>query len=393
MSTEAKWDVIIIGAGAAGLMCAAQAGYRGRSVLLLDHAPKAAAKIRISGGGKCNFTNLSVKPENYICSNPHFVKSALARYPSSAFIELAERHGITYEQRENGQLFTLEGAGQIIQMLRQECDWAGVEILLNTSINQVTTSDSGYQLNTTQGDFTCDSLVIATGGLAYPKLKASDFGFRIAQQFGLNVITPQPGLVPLQFKSPWREWWADLSGLSFEVEMTTNEQTFREAMLITHQGISGPVVLQISNYWHPGVPIYVNLLPGVDVLVQLKQLKTNAQSLTKWLNQAWSKRFTQAWLDKFPLSKTPADSTDKELEAYALQLTAWALYAEDTAGYDKAEISLGGVDTDEISSKTFEALKQPGLHFIGEVLDVSGHLGGYNFQWAWASGYACGQVV
>lgn len=387
------FDVIIIGAGAAGLMCAAQAGYRGRSVLVLDHAPKAAGKIRISGGGKCNFTNLNVKPENYICNNPHFVKSALARYPSNAFIELVERHGIAYEQRAHGQLFTLEGAGQIIQMLRQECDWAGAEIQLNCTINQVSTRPGGYRLKTSQGDFSCDSLVIATGGLAYPKLKASDFGFRIARQFGLNVISPQPGLVPLQFKSPWCEWWADLSGLSFEVEMTTHGQTFREAMLITHQGISGPVVLQISNYWQAGVPIYVNLLPGVDVLAELKQLKTQAQSLAKWLNQAWSKRFTQAWLEKFPLAKAPADCSDKELESYALQLTAWALYAEETAGYDKAEISLGGVDTDEISSKTFEATKQPGLYFIGEVLDVSGHLGGYNFQWAWASGYACGQVV
>lgn len=388
-----SYDVVIIGAGAAGLMCAAQAGYRGRQVLVLDHAPKAAAKIRISGGGKCNFTNLNVKPEHYITQNPHFVKSALARYPSSQFIELVERHSIDYEERAHGQLFTLQGAGQIIQMLRQECDWAGAQIQLNTHINQVEAkSDGGFIIQTSLGDYAAQSLVVASGGLAYPKLKASNLGHEIARQFGLNVMPSRPGLVPLIFKSSWKDWFSELSGLSFEVEITTAGHSFREAMLITHHGLSGPVVLQASNYWLPGQPIDINLFPDRDILVELKQLKGQSQSLSKWLSQLTTKRFSQAWLTKYPFNKVLAECTDKELQDYALGLSQWRLYPEDTAGYDKAEVSLGGVDTNEVSSKTMESSKQPGLYFIGEVLDVTGHLGGFNFQWAWASGFACGQV-
>lgn len=387
------YDAIILGAGAAGLMCAAQAGYRGRRVLVLDHAPKAAAKIRISGGGKCNFTNLDVKPENYICANPHFVKSALARFPPLQFIELVERHGIDYEQRAHGQLFTLEGAGKIIAMLRTEADWAGVELELSCSIIQIQANAQGFGLVTTQGAFSCQSLVIATGGLAYPKLKATNFGIKLAEQFGLKVIESRPGLVPLVFKSPWKDWFAELAGLSMEVEICCQGQCFREALLVTHQGISGPAVLQISNYWQPGLPISINLFPGVEVLVQLQQFKAANQTLSKWFGQYWTKRFTQAWLQKYPFENLLANASDKVLEDYAERLTNWTLYPEATAGYDKAEVSLGGVDTNEVSSKTFEAYKQPGLYFIGEVLDVTGHLGGYNFQWAWASGHACGQVV
>lgn len=389
-----QYDVVIVGAGAAGLMCAAQAGYRGRQVLVLDHAPKAAAKIRISGGGKCNFTNLNVKPEHYITQNPHFVKSALARYPSSQFIELVERHAINYEERSHGQLFTLQGAGQIIQMLRQECDWAEAKIQLNTHIHQVEAqADVGFKVHTSEGDYIAQSLVVATGGLAYPKLKASDFGHRVAQEFGLNVMPSRPGLVPLVFKSNWKDWFSELSGLSMDVEIRAAGHTFREAMLVTHHGISGPVVLQASNYWQPGQPIEINLLPDKDVLAELKQLKSQSQSLNKWLSQLTTKRFSQAWLAKYPLNKALAECTDKELEDYALGLSQWRLYPEDTAGYDKAEVSLGGVDTNEVSSKTFESHKQPGLYFIGEVLDVTGHLGGYNFQWAWASAVACAQAV
>lgn len=389
-----QYDVVIVGAGAAGLMCAAQAGYRGRQVLVLDHAPKAAAKIRISGGGKCNFTNLNVKPEHYITQNPHFVKSALARYPSSQFIELVERHAIDYEERSHGQLFTLQGAGQIIQMLRQECDWAEAKIQLNTHIHQIEAQvDVGFIIQTSEGDYMAQSLVVATGGLAYPKLKATDFGHRIAQEFGLNVMSSRPGLVPLVFKSSWKDWFSELSGLSMEVEIRSAGHIFREAMLVTHQGISGPVVLQASNYWQPGQPIEINLLPDKDVLAELKQLKSQSQSLNKWLSQLTTKRFSQAWLSKYPLNKALSECTNKELEDYALSLSQWRLYPEDTAGYDKAEVSLGGVDTNEVSSKTFESHKQPGLYFIGEVLDVTGHLGGYNFQWAWASAVACAQAV
>ena len=388
-----QYDVVIVGAGAAGLMCAAQAGYRGRRVLVLDHAPKAAAKIRISGGGKCNFTNLNVKPEHYITQNPHFVKSALARYSSNQFIELVERHAIDYEERTHGQLFTLQGAGQIIQMLRQECDWAGAEIQLNTRVSQVKAqTDGGFIIQTSEADYAAQSLVVATGGLAYPKLKATDFGYQIARQFGLNLMPSRPGLVPLVFKSSWKDWFSVLSGLSMDVEIRTAGYTFREAMLVTHHGLSGPVVLQASNYWQPGQPIEINLFPDNDVLAELKQLKAQSLSLRKWLSQLSTKRFSQAWLTKYPLDKALAECTDKELQDYALGLTQWRLYPEDTAGYDKAEVSLGGVDTNEVSSKTLESTKQPGLYFIGEVLDVTGHLGGFNFQWAWASGYACGQV-
>ncbi|WFE69359.1 NAD(P)/FAD-dependent oxidoreductase [Thiomicrospira sp. R3] len=386
-------DVVIIGAGAAGLMCAAQAGYRGRSVLVLDHAPKAAAKIRMSGGGKCNFTNLNVKPENYICANPHFVKSALARYSSMQFIELVERHGIDYEQRAHGQLFTLTGAGQIIQLLRTEADWAGVDIQLNAQVLGVDYDGDGYRLTSSLGDYYCQSLVVASGGLAYPKLKATGLGMALAQQFGLKIIKSQPGLVPLVFKSPWKEWFAQLAGLSLEVSIRCQNQLFQEAMLVTHQGLSGPVVLQISNYWQPGLPIEINLFPHLEVFDQLKKLKAQNQPLAKWLAQTLTKNFSQAWLAKYPLNKALSDCTDRELQDYAKTLTHWTLYPENTAGYDKAEVSLGGVDTDEVSSKTFEAFKQQGLYFIGEVLDVTGHLGGYNFQWAWASGHACAQVV
>lgn len=389
-----SYDVVIIGAGAAGLMCAAQAAYRGRRVLVLDHAPKAAAKIRISGGGKCNFTNLNVKPENYITHNPHFVKSALVRYPSSQFIELVERHAIEYEERDHGQLFTRQGAGQIIQMLRQECDWAGAHIQLNTHIKQVEAQESaGFLTQSSEGTYVTQSLVIATGGLAYPKLKASDFGYKIARQFGLNVMPSRPGLVPLVFKSSWQDWFRELSGLSMDVEITTAGHHFREAMLITHQGISGPAVLQASNYWQPGQAIDINLLPEKDALTELKQLKSQSQSLSKWLSQLTTKRFSQAWLARYPLNKPLAECSEKMLQEYAHGLSQWRLYPEDTAGYDKAEVSLGGVDTDEVSSKTFESHKQPGLYFIGEVLDVTGHLGGFNFQWAWASAVACAQAL
>jgi hypothetical protein len=387
------YDVVIVGAGASGLMCAAQVGYAGLRVLVIDHAPKAAQKIRISGGGKCNFTNLDVKPSHYVCANPHFVKSALARYPSSAFIEWVERHGIAYEQRRHGQLFTLNGAGEMIAALRLECDWAGVDFQLATTIHRVEALESGYRLRTSAGEYQAPHLVVATGGLAYPKLKASDWGMKLARQFGLKVKPSRPGLVPLQFKSPWREWFAALSGFSLVVEMRCQQACFRETLLITHQGISGPVVLQISNYWQPGWPIVINLLPDCDVLAELVALKAQAGRLHKWLYQAWSKRFAQAWLSKFPLQDDLANVSDNELMAYARQLSEWTLYPEDSAGYDKAEVSLGGVDTDEVSSKTLEAHRQPGLYFIGEVLDVTGHLGGYNFQWAWASAHAAAQAL
>lgn len=387
------WDVIVLGAGASGLMCSATAAYQGKSVLVIDHAPKVAAKIRISGGGKCNFTNLDVTPANFICQNPHFVKSALSRYPSSAFIELVERHGLAYETRELGKLFCAERASDLIQILRTECDWAGVGFQLNTDIESVAFENECYRLKTSQGVVTATKLVVATGALSFPKLKASGIGYKIAKQFGLNVITTSPGLVPLSFEGKWQARFSELSGLSMDVKVSTNGHAFQEAMLFTHKGLSGPGILQASNYWQLGEAIEVDLLPTQSVLEALKKLKQTGHSLPKWLNQFWPKRFTQVWLEAFPMETTLPNVTDEAIENYAYQLTHWNLYPSNTAGYSKAEVTLGGVDTNEVSSKTFEVNKQPGLFFIGEVLDVTGHLGGYNFQWAWASGVACGLSV
>ncbi|WP_029406534.1 NAD(P)/FAD-dependent oxidoreductase [Thiomicrorhabdus sp. Milos-T2] len=389
-NTPQKWDVIIIGAGASGLMCAATAGYQNKSVLVIDHAPKAAAKIRISGGGKCNFTNIEVTPNHFICQNPHFVKSALSRYPSSAFIELVERHGLDFEERELGKLFCKQRASDLIQILRTECDWAGAEVLTHCDLSQVEFINNQYRIHTSQGCFTADKLVVATGALSFPKLKATGVGYDIAKQFDINVIATSPGLVPLVFEGKWQERISALSGLALEVNVSCETHAFNEAILFTHNGLSGPGILQISNYWQRGKTIQIDLLPGLVVLDELKALKKSGQSIQKWLNQYWPKRFTQAWLEWFPIENQLSNLTDEALADYAEHIQNWTLYPSDTAGYDKAEVTLGGVDTDEVSSKTFESKKQPGLFFIGEVLDVTGHLGGYNFQWAWASAVACG---
>lgn len=388
----AYFDVLIIGAGASGLMCAATAGYGGKSILILDHAPKAAAKIRISGGGKCNFTNTQVTPQNYVCSNPHFVKSALARYQPQDFIDLVDRHGLEYEQRALGKLFCLNRASDLIQILRTECDWAGVSFQLKTSVKSVsapTNQSTGFSIETADATYHAKALVVATGALSFPKLKASGFGYALAKQFGLKTTPNLPGLVPLVFDNKWLAFCQNLSGLSLDVSITANQQSFKEAMLFTHQGISGPAVLQASNYWRKGDPIQINLLPDVDILSELLSLKKNNASLSKWLLGFWPKKLVQSWLEQFPLENI-ANQTDNAIQAYAKQLSCWEVYPSDTAGYDKAEVTLGGVDTDEVSSQTFETHKQPGLYFIGEVLDVTGQLGGYNFQWAWASGVACG---
>lgn len=396
-------EVLVIGAGASGLMCAATAGYRGRDVLVLDHAPKAAAKIRISGGGKCNFTNQVVTSNEFICQNPHFVKSALARYQPQDFIDLVDRHGLAYEERELGKLFCQHRAGDLIHILKTECDWSGVRLQLNTPIRSISkltseTSDTArFRVETPDALIECQSLVIATGALSFPKLKASNFGYQVAEQFGLQVVPNRPGLVPLVFEGSWRDFCRQLSGIALDVRISTSDgqqtKSFEEAMLFTHQGISGPGVLQISNYWQPGQSIEINLLPKVDVLAELMQLKQNNASLVRWLHQFWTKKFTQAWLEKYPMPSKLADLSNEVIERFARQITHWRLYPSGTAGYDKAEVTLGGVDTDEVSSKNFEVKKVPGLYFIGEVLDVTGHLGGYNFQWAWSSGFAAGQIV
>ena len=388
-----QYDVIIVGAGAAGLMCAAIAGYQGKRVLIIDHAPKAAGKIRISGGGKCNFTNIDVTPANYICQNPHFVKSALSRYPSSAFIELVERHGLEYEERDLGKLFCLNKASDLIQILRTECDWAGVDFLLNTTIENVVYEENLYQLQTPKQRLSSQKLVIATGALSFPKLKATDFGYRIATQFGLQIVSTRPGLVPLVFEGKWQQRIGALTGLAMDVEVCTGAHCFKEAVLFTHHGFSGPGTLQVSNYWQVGEAITLNLMPDIDVLGELKRLKKQAGNVHKWLNQHWTKRFTQSWLEWFPMPSQLANESDEAIEVYAKHIQNWTLFPSGTGGYGKAEVTLGGVDTDELSSKTMEANKQPGLYFIGEVMDVTGHLGGYNFQWAWASAVACGLAL
>jgi len=396
-------DVLILGAGASGLMCAATAGYRGRSVLLVDHAPKAAAKIRISGGGKANFTNVLVSPENFLCKNPHFVKSALARYQPQDFIDLVDRHGLEYEQREKGKLFCRHRAGDLIQILQTECDWAGVSLRLKTDVLRVIKlgEGKGFIVETSQGAIACQSLVVATGALSFPKLKASDFGYRLAEQFGLKTTEKVPGLVPFVFNNRWLDFCQALSGVSLDVKISVTQQTesgtktvsFEEAMLFTHQGLSGPGILQISNYWQAGQPIVINLLPKQNVEAALLALKHSNASLTKWLQRFWTKRFTQSWLEAFPMPIKLGSASNQDISEFAKQITEWTLYPEDTAGYGKAEVTLGGVDTDEVSSQDFEAKKVSGLFFIGEVLDVTGQLGGYNFQWAWASGFAAGQKV
>jgi predicted Rossmann fold flavoprotein len=389
MSIQKNYDAIIIGAGASGLMCSATAGYQGLNTLVLDHAPKAAAKIRISGGGKCNFTNQTVLAEHFYSQNPHFVKSALSRYQPQDFIELVERHGLAFEQRLLGKLFCQNRASDLIQILRTECDWAGVNFQLNTAITSITYENNIYFVKTDVGSFQTSKLIIATGALSFPRLKATAFGYQIAQQFGLKVLPTRPGLVPLVFAHKWLQFCQHLSGLSLDVSICVQHHCFEEAMLFTHQGISGPAVLQISNVWQKGIPLQINLLPSINIEAELRQLKHAAQPIHTWLNQFWPKKFTQAWLTLHPLEDL-ANQSDENLKNYAHQLSHWALYPSDTAGYDKAEVTLGGVDTEEVSSKTFESHRQPGLYFIGEVLDVTGQLGGYNFQWAWASGVACG---
>ncbi len=396
-------DVIIVGAGAAGLMCAAQAGYKGLSVLVVDHAPKAAGKIRISGGGRANFTNMGVNPSNFLCDNPHFVKSALAQYGSQDFIDLVDRHGLAYEQRALGKLFCEHRASDLIQILRTECDWAGCQFQLKTAIESVKflVDKSQYQVNLQPSEgaseaVVCQNLVVATGALSFPKLKASGWGYQLAQQFGLAVLPVRPGLVPLVFTGKWHDFCASLSGLALDVAVSVERAeapSFSEAILFTHHGLSGPAILQASNYWERGQYIEINLLPELNIEQALLDLKADNSLVVSWFKNHFPRKFYQAWLALFPMPERLADTSNDALKAYAQQLQHWRLYPSDTAGYDKAEVTLGGIDTDELQSKDCQVKKQSGLYFIGEVLDVTGQLGGYNFQWAWSSGYVAAQSL
>ncbi len=390
-------DVIIIGAGAAGLMCALTAAQRGRKVLVLDHANKAGKKILMSGGGRCNFTNMYTEPDNFLSHNPHFCKSALARYTQWDFIEMVQRHQIPYHEKKLGQLFCDNKANDILQMLLDECADAGAKIELNTSIESIQATDTGFTLKSKQQTFKCKSLVIASGALSIPTLGATGFGYQVAEQFGHTILPTRAGLVPFTLTDPQlKELCTALSGTSIDdCIVQCNGQSFKEDLLFTHRGLSGPVILQISSYWLPGNQIEVNLLSDRDASAWL--LEQQAQQPNVELKTVLSECFTRKmaqWLCEHWFTNTPLKQYNaKQLAAIGQQLNQWQLTPSGTEGYRTAEITLGGIDTQEVSSKTMQSQKQDNLYFIGEVLDVSGHLGGFNFQWAWASGHAAGIVV
>jgi len=375
------------------MMCAAQIGQRGRRVLLIEHARKLAEKIRISGGGRCNFTNLHCGPANFLSQNPHFCRSALARYTPQHFIALIERYRIKYEERTLGQLFCVDSAQQIIDMLKSECERGGAHWCMPCEVRAVVRQGEEFVVDTGQGTCRARSLVVATGGLSVPKIGAGPFGYRIAEQFGLKIVPPRPALVPLSFGPETLARFGDLSGISIDAEVSCNGGHFRENLLLTHRGLSGPAILQISSYWRPGDAIAVDLLPGRDAQAWLLSEQSSRVQLNNLLAQALPKRFAQQWCEAHdavkPLNQFPAG----ELRMLAQDLHCWKVEPSGTLGYNKAEVTLGGVDTDELSSKTMEAKSVPGLYMIGEVVDVTGHLGGFNFQWAWASGHAAGQVA
>jgi hypothetical protein len=381
------------------MMCAIEAGKRGRSVLLLDHACKLAEKIRISGGGRCNFTNRHTKPENFISHNPHFCRSALARFTPQDFIALVEKHRIRYHEKKLGQLFCVGSSQQIIELLRRECEAAGVTWQMPCRVNNVSRADAGsgrFMLETDRGTLSAETLVIATGGLSIPQIGASSFGYRIAEQFNLSVTPVRPALVPLIFAPEQLAGFSTLSGISIDAAVSCNGGRFRENLLITHRGLSGPAILQISSYWRPGIPIHIDLLPDIDVTSWLLDHRHGSARLSSLLTQHLPRRFAEAWAQAIigERSGVPLNCySHEDLEQIAAQLHDWKVTPDGTAGYKKAEVTLGGIDTRELSSKTMEARKVPGLYFIGEVIDVTGHLGGFNFQWAWASGYAAGQFV
>ncbi|MFT3898573.1 MAG: NAD(P)/FAD-dependent oxidoreductase [Thermomonas sp.] len=391
-----QYDAIVIGAGAAGLMCAITAGLRGLRVLVLDHANKVGKKILMSGGGRCNFTNTGATPANYLSANPHFCKSALARYTPADFIELVERHGIAYHEKELGQLFCDESSKLIVKLLLDECESAGVEVRTHCGIEQVAhADDGGFRLRTSQGNFSAPALVVACGGLSIPSMGASGFGYQLARQFGHEVLPTRAGLVPLTLSGKHAERLQDLAGVSLPVEARCNGASFRNFMLVTHRGISGPSILQISNYWQPGDDLRLDLLPDRDaeaLLLEWQRERRDAE-LKTLLGEAMPKRFAQRLCEHWIASKPMRRYNAAELRGIAEQLSSWPLVASGTEGYRTAEVTLGGVDTDGLSSSTMMSRHVPGLHFIGEVVDVTGWLGGYNFQWAWASGHAAGSAV
>jgi len=390
-------DVVIIGAGAAGLMAAATAGYRGRSVTVVDMGKKPGRKILISGGGRCNFTNENAGPENYLCQNPHFTKSALSRYSAQDFIELVDRHGLNYHHKTLGQLFCDDSAQDIVDILMTECEWAGVNIALRSEVISVVKNDTGYAIKTSAESYQCESLVVASGGLTMPKLGASPIGYKIAEQFGLSVLPTTAALVPFTLHDHDKQKFDGLSGISINTEVTSEDGTkFKENILFTHRGLSGPAILQISSFWRAGQAVTINLLPEspIDRLVAEWRDTCPQKSLKNMLSTVLPKRFVEALVKQKDISDKAINQISNDEISYLSQyLHQWQIKPNGTEGYRTAEVTLGGVDTNELSSKTFEAKKAKGLFFIGEVIDVTGWLGGYNFQFAWSSGVACGQVI
>jgi predicted Rossmann fold flavoprotein len=389
-SSTHKYDALILGGGAAGLMCAIEAGKRGRRVAVLEHAERLGKKILISGGGRCNFTNIHCSAETFISSNPHFAKSALSRYTPADFTALVEKHKIPYHEKTLGQLFCDRSAQDILNMLELECRESGVHLFTKVGIQHVIRTDE-FVVKAGEREFRAPALVVATGGLSIPKMGATGFGYELARQFGLAIRETRPGLVPLLFGAEDKHNYTDLAGVSAEVIAACDGQSFREKMLLTHRGLSGPAILQISSYWKKPEPVLIDLAPGQDVTSELFSAGAtrNIASLRASLRRVLPSRFADRWLDVH----TPKGWTNPSLHELERGLHQWAMVPSGTEGYEKAEVTVGGVDTDELSAKTMESRKVPGLFFVGEVVDVTGHLGGFNFQWAWASGASAGRAL
>jgi predicted Rossmann fold flavoprotein len=389
-----KVDVVILGAGAAGMMCALEAGRRGRRVILLDHAERVGKKILISGGGRCNFTNIHCRPENFLSQNPHFAKSALARFTPADIIAMIEKHGIRYHEKTLGQLFCDRSALDVVTMLERECSDAGVKTIVGARVTSVVLEER-FRVDTSSGIFEAEAVVIASGGLSIPKMGATGFGYSVAEQFGLRIVECRPGLVPFVFSAEDREQWCDLAGVSTTVIATAGSKkgrrSFSEKMLVTHRGLSGPAILQASSYWQPGEAVAIDLAPDIEVMAPL--LMRNARRDTASAAQALRAVLPARMADRWITLHEPQDWTNASLQTMEQQVHAWRILPAGTEGYAKAEVTAGGVDTTELDARTMQSRKVPGLYFIGEVVDVTGWLGGYNFQWAWASGFSAGQVV
>jgi hypothetical protein len=384
-----RFDALILGAGAAGLFCAAEAGKRGRRVAVLERADRIGKKILISGGGRCNFTNIHSRPENFLSANEHFAKSALARYTPADFIALVEKYRIPYHEKTLGQLFCDRSAQDIIDLLDSECREAGVQIFLQSRIQEVRRTTE-FVARTASDEFRAPALVVATGGLSIPKMGATSFGYELARQFGLKIVATKPGLVPFVLSGEDRNRYCDLAGVSAEVVAMADHHAFREKMLITHRGLSGPAILQISSYWEKGLPIQIDLAPECEIAPEIRAAKfRNLTAARNAFQGSLPRRFAERWLENHP----PTAWNDEALAEWEKQIHEWVIEPADTEGYEKAEVTAGGVDTAELSSKTMECLRVKGLFFIGEVVDVTGQLGGFNFQWAWASGAAAGRAL